>query len=147
MKCEVSQCLNGVKCEVCQCLNGVKCEVCQCLNGVKCEVCQCLNGVKCRRNPRVLLSELHGHGLHTSATRVGGWVRLCQTPTTSSSHLSFQLVFSLSSFISHPPVLLSPSLIIIIIINLIYIAQFDTNGILLALYIVITYIQMQYVHV
>ena len=36
---------------------------------------------------------------------------------------------------------------IIIIINLIYIAQFDTNGILTALYIVITYIQMQYVHV
>ena len=35
----------------------------------------------------------------------------------------------------------------IIIINLIYIAQFDTNGILTALYIVITYIQMQCVHV
>ena len=34
-----------------------------------------------------------------------------------------------------------------IIINLIYIAQFDTNGILTALYIVIAYIQMQYVHV
>ena len=29
-----------------------------------------------------------------------------------------------------------------IIINLIYIAQFDTNGIITALYIVITYIQM-----
>ena len=38
-------------------------------------------------------------------------------------------------------------MIIIIIINLIYKAQFDTNGILTALYIVITYIQMQYVHV
>ena len=38
-------------------------------------------------------------------------------------------------------------MIIIIIINLIYIAQFDANGILTALYIVITYIQMQYVHV
>ena len=38
-------------------------------------------------------------------------------------------------------------IIIIIIVNLIYIAQFDTNGILTALYIVITYIQMQYVHV
>ena len=38
-------------------------------------------------------------------------------------------------------------IIIIIIINLIYIAQFDTKGILTALYIVITYIQMQYVHV
>ena len=37
-------------------------------------------------------------------------------------------------------------IIIIIIINLIYIAQFDTNGILTALCIVITYIQMQYVH-
>ena len=37
--------------------------------------------------------------------------------------------------------------VIIIIINLIYIAQFDTNGILTALYIVITYIQIQYVHV
>ena len=37
--------------------------------------------------------------------------------------------------------------LIIIIINLIYIAQFDTNGILTALYIVIAYIQMQYVHV
>ena len=36
--------------------------------------------------------------------------------------------------------------LIIIIINLIYVAQFDTNGILTALYIVITYIQMQYVH-
>ena len=31
--------------------------------------------------------------------------------------------------------------------NLIYIAQFDTNGILTALYIVIKYIQMQYVHI
>ena len=41
----------------------------------------------------------------------------------------------------------STIVIIIIIINLIYIAQFDTNGILIALYIVITYIQMQYVHV
>ena len=38
-------------------------------------------------------------------------------------------------------------IMIIIIINLIYIAQFDTNGILTALYIVITYIQKQYVHV
>ena len=38
-------------------------------------------------------------------------------------------------------------IIIVIIINLIYIAQFDTNGILTALYIVMTYIQMQYVHV
>ena len=38
-------------------------------------------------------------------------------------------------------------LIIIIIINLIYIAQFDTNSILTPLYIVIAYIQMQYVHV
>ena len=38
-------------------------------------------------------------------------------------------------------------IIIIITINLIYIAQFDTNRILTALYIVITYIQMQYVHV
>ena len=37
--------------------------------------------------------------------------------------------------------------ILIIIINLIYIAQFDTNGILTALYIVIAYIQMQYAHV
>ena len=37
--------------------------------------------------------------------------------------------------------------IIIIIINLIYIAQFDTNGIFTALYVVITYIQMQYMHV
>ena len=33
------------------------------------------------------------------------------------------------------------------IINLSYIAQFNTNGILTVLYIVITYIQMQYVHV
>ena len=32
-------------------------------------------------------------------------------------------------------------------INLIDIAQFDTNGILTALYIVITNIQMQYVHI
>ena len=39
------------------------------------------------------------------------------------------------------------NLIIIIIINLIYIVQFDTNGILTALYIVIMYIQMQYVHI
>ena len=38
-------------------------------------------------------------------------------------------------------------MIIIIIINLFYIAHFDINGILTALYIVITYIQMQYVHV
>ena len=34
-----------------------------------------------------------------------------------------------------------------IIINLIYIAQFDTNGILTALYIVTMYIKMQYVHI
>ena len=40
-----------------------------------------------------------------------------------------------------------PRYVIIIIINLIDIAQFDTNGILTVLYIVITYIQMQYVHV
>ena len=38
-------------------------------------------------------------------------------------------------------------IIIIIIIHLIYIAQFDTNGILTALYKVIKYIQMQYVHI
>ena len=38
-------------------------------------------------------------------------------------------------------------IIVIIIINIIYITQFETNGILTALYIVITYIQMQYVHV
>ena len=31
--------------------------------------------------------------------------------------------------------------------NPIYIAQFDTNGILTALYIVTTYIKMQYEHV
>ena len=36
-------------------------------------------------------------------------------------------------------------LIIIIIINLIYIVQFDTKGTHTALYIVITYIQLQYV--
>ena len=51
----------------------------------------------------------------------------------------------------HPHVrstVLSPYIIImIIIINLIYIAQFDTSGILTALYIVITYIKMHYVHV
>ena len=34
-----------------------------------------------------------------------------------------------------------------LIINLIYIVQFDTNSILTALYIVITHIQMQYVHI
>ena len=45
------------------------------------------------------------------------------------------------------PIVENLIIIIIIIINLIYIAQFDTNGILTALYIVITYIQMQYVHV
>ena len=39
------------------------------------------------------------------------------------------------------------SKIIIIIINLIYVALFDTNGILTALSIVITYIQMQYMHI
>ena len=38
-------------------------------------------------------------------------------------------------------------LLLLLLINLIYIAQFDTNGILTALYIVITNIQMQYVHV
>ena len=38
-------------------------------------------------------------------------------------------------------------IIIIIIINLIYVAQFDINGILAALHIVITYIQMQNVHI
>ena len=47
----------------------------------------------------------------------------------------------------HHPSLYTCFHLIIIIINLIYIAQFDTNGILTALYIVITYIQMQYVHV
>ena len=34
----------------------------------------------------------------------------------------------------------------IIIINLIYIVQFDTNGIFAALYIVIKYIQAHYMH-
>ena len=37
-------------------------------------------------------------------------------------------------------------IIIMIIINLIYIVQFDSNGILTALYIDIQYIQMQYMH-
>ena len=37
--------------------------------------------------------------------------------------------------------------VIILITNLIYIAQFNTNGILTALYIVKMYVQMQYVHV
>ena len=38
-------------------------------------------------------------------------------------------------------------IIIIIIKNLIYVAQLDTNGTLTALYIVVQYIQMQYVHI
>ena len=38
-------------------------------------------------------------------------------------------------------------ILIKMIINLIQIAQLDTNGILTALYIVVTYIQMQYVHI
>ena len=38
-------------------------------------------------------------------------------------------------------------IIITIIINLIYIAQFNTSSILTALYIAIQYIQMQYVHI
>ena len=38
-------------------------------------------------------------------------------------------------------------IIMIIIRTLVCIAQFDTKGILTALCIVITYIQMQYVHV
>ena len=50
------------------------------------------------------------------------------------SVLKFRMTFTLTKYL-------------IIIINLIYIAQFDTNGILTALYIVITCIQMQYVHV
>ena len=37
--------------------------------------------------------------------------------------------------------------VVVVVVNLIYIVQFDTNGILIALYIVIAYIQMQYVHV
>ena len=37
--------------------------------------------------------------------------------------------------------------IIIIVINLFHIAQFDTNGILTALYIVIMYTQVQYVYI
>ena len=37
-------------------------------------------------------------------------------------------------------------IMMIMIINLIYVAQCDTNGILTALYIVIKYIQTQYVH-
>ena len=49
--------------------------------------------------------------------------------------------------VSAPAVVLATEIVIIIVINLIYIAQFDTNGILTALYIVITYIHMQYVHV
>ena len=36
--------------------------------------------------------------------------------------------------------------IIMIIINLIYIVQFDTSGILTALYIVIEFILMHYMH-
>ena len=43
--------------------------------------------------------------------------------------------------------LLTIMLIIIIINNQIYIAQFDTNSILTALYIVIQYIQMQYEYI
>ena len=46
---------------------------------------------------------------------------------------------------SRKPVMMS--LLIVVIINLIYIAQFDTNGVLTVLSIVIKYIQMQYVHV
>ena len=38
-------------------------------------------------------------------------------------------------------------IIMMMIISLIYIAQFDTNLILTAMYIVKTYIQMQYVHI
>ena len=38
-------------------------------------------------------------------------------------------------------------IMITIIINLIFIVQFNTNSILTALYIVIQYIQMQYVHI
>ena len=38
-------------------------------------------------------------------------------------------------------------ILILIIINLIYIAQFNTKGILTALYIVIKYMQMQYMHI
>ena len=38
-------------------------------------------------------------------------------------------------------------MIIIIISNLIFMAQFDTNGILTVLYTVTKYIQMQYVHI
>ena len=41
----------------------------------------------------------------------------------------------------------SPVIIIIMIINLIYTAQFDAKDILTALYIVIKYIEMQYVHI
>ena len=50
--------------------------------------------------------------------------------------------------INRPEIIIIIIIIIItIIINLIHIAQFDTNGILTALYIVIMYIQIQYVHV
>ena len=38
-------------------------------------------------------------------------------------------------------------MMMIMIIGLIYIAQFDTNGTLTALYIVIKYIQTQYIHI
>ena len=41
----------------------------------------------------------------------------------------------------------SPHSLLIMIINLIYIVQFNTNGILTALYIVIKYIQTQYMHI
>ena len=41
----------------------------------------------------------------------------------------------------------SDIILVMVIINLIYIVQFDTNDILTALYIVIKYIQMQYAHI
>ena len=44
-------------------------------------------------------------------------------------------------------ILMIVMILITIIINLIYIAQFDINGTLTALYIVIKYIQTQYMHI
>ena len=70
---------------------------------------------------------------------------ICACSDLPALLLSLPLCLSLASGWNSPRGL--EELIIIIIINLIYIAQFDTNGILTALYIVITYIQMQYVHV
>ena len=109
------------------------------------DICYYLSHVRC------LIQGLH------SQKRVKEIIHYdCNTQVQNSkparlthAHTSFLFVTILSSPSPLPlPLYLTPYVSVNNkSINLIHIAQFDTNGILTSLYIVITYIQLQHVHV